>query len=242
MIGNVRHQRRAVNSIPYNASVQRTAKRVLAEISGTISSVSTERTIVSSAIALLSRYGVVDTWYYDCPALVLLGTRTCLSISGRDYQPSDEPVGEANLVTIDLSPKVGTCWGDCARSFVIEHGHVVQSPSSSEFQRGIETIRSMHASMCHFATPDTRFCDLYRFANELIAAAGFENLDFLDNIGHSVVTDLNDRLFINKDTIQTLGSVECFTFEPHIRELGGMWGFKHEEIYYFDEFGQPKAL
>lgn len=228
--------------MPDNVSVQQTAKRVLAEIANTISADSSEQTIVSAAVALLSRYGVVDTWYYNCPALVLLGTRSCLSISGRDYQPSDEPVGQTNLVTIDLSPRIGSCWGDCARTYAIEQGHVVPISSSAEIQRGTEVLREIHVAMRQFATPETRFCDLYRFVNERINAAGFENLDFMNNVGHSIATSLSDRLFISEDTEETLGSVKCFTLEPHIRERNGTWGFKHEDIYYFDPSGLPKAL
>lgn len=242
VIGDLRQLIRAVMSIPANASVQRIAKRVLSEITTTITAESSERTIASTANALLSRYGVAETWYYDCPALVLLGSRSCLSISGHDYQPSDEVVGQTNLVTIDVSPLVGKWWGDCARSFVVERGRVTSNPSLPEFQDGTTTVRELHASMCRFATPTTRFCDLYRFANDWITVTGFENIDFLNNVGHSIAARLDDRLFINEDTTELLGSVECFTFEPHIRQNGGRWGFKHEDIYYFDETGQPTIL
>jgi hypothetical protein len=158
------------NTMPDYASVQRITKRVLAEITGMISADSTERIIVSDAIGLLSLHGVVFTWYYDCPALVLLGARSCLSASGRDYQPSDELVGQTNLVTIDLSPIVGTCWGDCARSFVVENGRVTLDPLSPEFQRGTKAVWDLHVSMRQFAKPETRFCGLFHFANEQIAA------------------------------------------------------------------------
>jgi hypothetical protein len=84
-------------------------------IAGTITANSSERTIADTAKSLLKDSGLVDTWYYDCPAFVLLGSRSCLSMSGRDYVPADEPVGTENLVTIDLSPRVGGVWGDYAR-------------------------------------------------------------------------------------------------------------------------------
>jgi hypothetical protein len=34
----------------------------------------------------------------------------------------------------------------------------------------------------------------------------------------------------------------CFTFEPHISQHGGRWGFKHENIYYFDNSGAVMEL
>lgn len=207
-----------------------------------ISAESSERTIAATASRLLFRYGVVRTWYYDCPALVLLGSRSCLSISGRDYQPSDELVGQTNLVTIDLSPMIGKSCGDCARSFVIERGRVMSIPSLPEFQHGVTTLRELHESMLQFVTPETRFSELFHFTNDWIGAAGYENLDFLNNVGHSIASSLDDRLFVDETTKLPLGSVDCFTFEPHIRRGGGRWGFKHEDIYYFNQAGQPTVL
>lgn len=231
-----------MNAIPTNRLVQKIAKQVLAEIADEISAESTERSLVEAAETLLARHGVFETWYYDCPALVLLGSRSCLSVSGRDYVPSEERVGQSNLVTIDLSPKMATSIGDCARSFVVEDGRVVNAPSSKEFREGVSVILELHAAMRRFVTSETRFSDLYHFANEEIVAAGYENLDFLQNLGHSITSCLADRLFIDRDTCEILGSVEYFTFEPHIRRQGEQWGFKHEEIYGFDAKGRLDML
>ena len=52
---------------------------------------------------MLRGRGLTETWYYDCPALVLSGERTSVSASGRDYKPSNMPLGDFNLVTVDLS-------------------------------------------------------------------------------------------------------------------------------------------
>ncbi len=85
-------------------SSQKSAKQVLSDIAGFISPKETERSIANFAVHRLSEKGLQNTWYYSCPAFVLLGSRSCLSISGRDYTPSEEPVGRKNLVTVDLSP------------------------------------------------------------------------------------------------------------------------------------------
>jgi hypothetical protein len=58
-------------------------------------------------------------------------------------------------------------------------------------------------------------------------------LDFLGNIGHSIELTPADRRYIETGNEQRLGNVRLFTFEPHIRTVGGAWGFKHENIYYF---------
>jgi hypothetical protein len=222
--------------------VQAAAKAVHGRISDFIGPDSTEQTIVDSSIRLLSEQGITDTWYHNVPAFVLLGSRSCLSISGKDYSPSNEPVGETNLVTIDLSPMLGTTWGDCARSYYIESGICTNEPSLSEFQDGKSAEVRLHQAMTDFVKPETRFCELYEFGNCLIHSLGFENLDFLGNLGHSIELATSERRFIDQCCEEVLGSVQFFTFEPHIRKSGGVWGFKHEEIYYFDEKDGAVAL
>ena len=90
--------------------------------------------------------------------------------------------------------------------------------------------------------PTTTFAELHMFASERIAAAGFESLDFLGNVGHSIVSRLEDRWFIESGNHRLLGEVRCFTFEPHVRAQGGRWGFKHENIYYFNDDEQVEEL
>jgi Xaa-Pro aminopeptidase len=154
-------------------------------------------------------------------------------VSGREYQPSEEVMGLTNLVTVDLSPSCSGVWGDCARSFFFEDGECVDVPMNPEFVRGAQVQRELHASVLAFATPATTFHELSEFANALIKSSGFENLDFLGNIGHSIELTPADRRYIEAGNEQRLGNVRLFTFEPHIRTVGGAWGFKHENIYYF---------
>lgn len=69
--------------------IQSIAKKVLEELSSYITPLSTETSIANEAISLMQKYGVQHTWYHGVPAFVLLGSRSCDSISGRDYVPSD---------------------------------------------------------------------------------------------------------------------------------------------------------
>jgi Xaa-Pro aminopeptidase len=215
-------------------AVQAIAKAVLDELGPTIRLDDSERSIAERAQELMAERGVAETWYYACPAFVLLGSRSCLSLSGRDYKPSSEPVGSLNLVTVDLSPLKEGVWGDCARSFVIEDGRYVECPANAAFRRGVEVERSLHEAMCSYVTPATTFEDLFFFANSEIQRHGFENLDFLGNLGHSIESGREARCYIERGNKVALGDVDLFTFEPHIRERGGSWGFKHENIYYFN--------
>lgn len=223
-------------------SVQNIAKTVHSELGSFISAQSTERTIAETAQELLKQNGVTDTWYHEVPALVLLGSRSCESLSGRDYEPSDELVGEKNLVTVDLSPMIGQVWGDCTRSYFVENGKCTSTPVCKEFQEGISIELELHDNMVNFVTPSTSFSELFEFGNQEIKRSGFENLDFLGNLGHSIETSRSKRLFIDEACSETLGKVSFFTFEPHIRKHGGIWGFKHENIYYFNDVGQLVEL
>lgn len=228
------------NLVANHRAVQVIAKTVLTELGPTIHRHDTEQTIAERAVQMMAERGVTETWYYACPAFVLLGSRSCLSISGRDYKPSSEPVGQCNLVTVDLSPQKQGAWGDCARSFAVEGGCYVAAPSNAAFKRGIEVEYSLHEAMRSYVTLTTTFEDLFLFANNEIRRQGFENLDFLGNVGHSIESSRDSRRYIEKGNKAALGDVGLFTFEPHIRERGGSWGFKHENIYYFS--GENRAV
>ena len=222
--------------------VQGIAKKVHAQLSRHIAADSTEQSIAQMAAQLLTESGAAETWYYDVPAMVLLGSRSCASLSGADYVPANEPVGMVNLVTVDLSPKIGSVWGDCARSYVIENGRVVDRPGRRDFAEGLAVEKRLHSDMMAFVNPRVTFSELFQYANDRILSYGFENLDFAMNLGHSIEVRRSDRRFIDSTCAEPLGSVSLFTFEPHVRKTGGHWGFKHEDIYYFDSQGRAVAL
>lgn len=224
------------------ATIQAAAKRVLADLKAFISADATEASIAAFARQRLEAQGYPDTWYYSCHALVLLGSRSCLPISGRDYMPSTERVGETNLVTVDLSPCLGDVWGDCARSFAVEGGRACDNPADPGFADGLRMLRRLHNEAVDFIGADTSFEQLYIFANDLISSEGNENLDLLGNLGHSIVSNLGDRVYIEKGNRSPLSSADCFTFEPHIRIKGGAWGYKHEEIYHYVDRDRVAAL
>ena len=92
----------------------------------------------------------------------------------------------------------------------------------------------LHKELINFATPDTSFEELYFYMNEFIIANGFENLDFMGNLGHSIVKDKNDRIYIEKGNTTKLKEVKYFTFEPHISIKNSIYGYKKENIYYFE--------
>ena len=51
---------------------------------------------------------------------------------------------------------------------------------------------------------------------------------------HSIVRRKEDRIYIEKGNTSKLGDVEFFTFELHISKRDSMFGYKKENIYYFE--------
>ncbi len=84
-------------------------------------------------------------------------------------------------------------------------------------------------------TPDTTFEELYFYINGLIEQSGYVNIDFMGNLGHSIVKKKDERIYIEKGNHSRLGDVSYFTFEPHISLKNSKYGYKRENIYYFEK-------
>jgi Xaa-Pro aminopeptidase len=218
--------------------VQSIAKKVLKDIEKDISEESTESTIANKCKELFKKHGINKTWYYDCPALVLLGSRSCVSISGKDYKPSSkEKVGLNNLLTIDLSPLKDDIWGDCARSYVMEDGVIkqIEEIKNKELKAGIEMEKKLHKHLTEIFNPGMTYEEIYKEMNEYITTAGYENIDFMKNIGHTIEINKDDRQYFMKGNKEIVKIGKLFTLEPHIKKVDGKWGYKCENIYYFNE-------
>lgn len=223
--------------------LQTVAKEVLSDLVETIDSADSEASIAARAAKLLRQRGVHETWYYSCPALVLMGDRSCLSVSGRTYVPDFcQKVGRKNLITVDLSPSRNGVWADCARSFFVEDGVCRSEPTGDDFSEGAAAERRLHQFVLKNAEPNMSFGALCELVAEEVSALNFENLDFGGNFGHSIEQSLEQRVFIERSEKRRLGEVDLFTFEPHIRRVDGEWGFKHENIYHFDSEGRLREL
>jgi Xaa-Pro aminopeptidase len=180
--------------------------------------------------------GADSFWYWDVGAFVFAGDGTAISVSGRHYMASDRTIQENDIITIDLSPQRDNIWGDYARTLVIENGIVldeIDGIKKDEWRNGLQMEAYLHKTLMDVAMPDMTFEELYYFMNDLIVKKGFLNLDFLGNLGHSIVKNKNDRVYIEKGNYSRLSDVEMFTFEPHISIPDSQYGYKREDIYYF---------
>ena len=186
----------------------------------------------------LISHGADSFWYWDVGAFVFCGKETAISVSGREYETSDIIIGKNDIVTIDLSPQNNNIWGDYARTVILENGKVVSDISNiqnDEWREGLQMEEYLHKSMKNFVTPDTTFEELYYHINKIITDKGYVNLDFMRNLGHSIVPNKNDRIYTEKGNKAKLSSVRAFTFEPHISLPNSPYGFKMENIYAFED-------
>lgn len=205
-----------------------------------------EKQIMDQAVALMVQKGSNSWWYHGLGALVLLGERSTLSVSGTQYKASTENrVVENDVITIDLAPTLDGCWGDYARTIFVEGGKVTaeDQPTMEPFRRGLQAELHLHQKLVENTNLEMTLEALYYILNEEIVKIGFTNLDFHGNLGHSVEIDEADRVYIECGSTATFREIgKPFTFEPHICEQDGKWGFKREDIYYFDESGSLQRL
>lgn len=180
--------------------------------------------------------GADSFWYWNVGTFVFAGEETAVSVSGRQYTTSDRIIAPNDIITIDLSPQNGDTWGDYARTIILQNGIVVDFDEieNQQWKQGLLMEEFLHNEFALFARPETTFEELYYYINNLIESKGFINLDFSGNLGHSIVRHIDDRVYIEKGNHVRLGDVAFFTFEPHISTKGSQYGYKKENIYYFE--------
>jgi Xaa-Pro aminopeptidase len=218
--------------------VQDIAKETMAFLGTQIASGMSEANIARLAEKHMYDLGVNSFWYYGVGALVLVGGRTGISVSGRDCRPSTVTVGDTDLVTVDLSPQVNGRWGDYARSFLVSEGKVCSffTPLLGDQARVLALYlraeEQLHAELASIVRPGVHFSDTFTICNGRIREMGFQNLDFKNNLGHTIEKDIDERRYIESGSSHVPSELELFTFEPHIGLEGVPYGAKHENIYY----------
>ncbi len=217
--------------------VQHAAKQTIDYIKSIIKPKMNLREIRKACEEKLLELGADSFWYWDVGALVFAGEGTTVSVSGKQYVTADRYIDNNDIITIDLSPQIGNIWGDYARTIIVENGKVVDDIEliqNQEWKSGLQMEKKLHTELLSFVTKETTFEELYYHMNEFIVENGFVNLDFMGNLGHSIVKAKSDRIYIEKGNKAKLGEVNYFTFEPHIAFPDSKYGYKKENIYYFD--------
>lgn len=168
--------------------------------------------------------------------LFFSGDETTVSVSGRTYQTSERIIGNNDIITVDLSPQNNNVWGDYARTIIIENGKVIENTEdihNNEWKQGVQMEQYLHKLLIENVTVNMTFEELFYYINDIISEHGFINLDFAGNLGHSIVENKDDRIYIEKGNKAKLSEVKMFTFEPHISTPDSKYGYKREDIYYF---------
>lgn len=181
--------------------------------------------------------GADSFWYWNIGAFIFSGEETTKSISGKVYQTSDTYINENDIITIDLSPQRNHIWGDYARTIIIEKGNVidhVDQIQKTEWREGLLMEQMLHQELLDFVDSTTTFEELFYHMNAKIVSSHFLNLDFLGNLGHSIEKKSEERIYIEKGNQTRLIDIPYFTFEPHISRPNSSFGYKWENIYYFD--------
>lgn len=176
-------------------------------------------------------------WYWNIDAFVFSGDETAVSVSGRQYETADKVIGENDIITVDLSPQNKNIRGDYTRTIVIQHGRTVDKTEdikNKEWRMGLQMELFLHKKLIEIAESNMTFKELYYQINNIISDKGFINLDFMGNLGHSIVKDKINRVYIEKGDDRKLSEVEMFTFEPHISIPNSKFGYRREDIYYFE--------
>lgn len=229
-----------------NKIAQNVARETLSELHDFVKVGMSEKDIEQKALELMTIKGSNSWWYHGIGALILLGKRSIESVPGREYFASeDNYIAENDIVTIDLQPTVDGQWGDYARTLFIENGVVAEedNPQTPLFRKGLEAELYLHNRLKEIAKPEMTYEDLFFSLNTEITGLGFENLDIHGNLGHSVELDESDRIYIERgSTCSFIEAGKPFTLEPHIRLCGGSFGFKRENIYFFDDSGTLQLL
>ena len=218
--------------------MQNLNRDTIAYIASVIQPGMTLRNVRTMCEEYMLSHGADSFWYWDVGAFVFRGEDTILSVSGRQYETADTLIESNDIITIDLSPQRNSVWGDYARTVVLEDGNVVHDPAkirNHQWREGVLMEKQLHEAMRAFVSLDTTFEELFFFSNDMIRNNGFVNLDFLGNLGHSIVSQKDQRIYIEKGNKTKLSEMDAFTFEPHISLPGGKYGYKMENIYSFKD-------
>ena len=227
----------AVERLDY-AKTQSIAKQTIEYIKKNIRPNQNLREIRELCEEKLLGLGADAFWYWNVGAFVFAGDETTVSVSGKQYVTSDKIIENNDIITIDLSPQVGNIWGDYARTIIVENGKVVddiEQIENAEWRTGLEMEEELHAELLRVVTKETTFEELYYYMNDYVLKKGFVNLDFMGNLGHSIEKMKENRIYIEKGNTKKLSEVRYFTFEPHIAFPDSKYGYKKENIYYFEK-------
>ncbi len=187
---------------------------------------------------IMTKAGSTGWWMRGDGALILFGPHTTFSAhDSPDALFKDLTIGENDVVTVDVAPMFEDGWGDMARTFVIESGHVIpwENSSNEEIKEGMRMEERLHKAFVDNFSPDMTFSSLHALTSRIMDSYGYRNCDYHGNFGHTIEAHPDNRVTIIPEETRSIFSYgKPITFEPHICRIGGTIGVKCENIYYWD--------
>lgn len=226
----------------YHKNTQIAIKNVLLKLPKYIDGSASEKSIAFAVKNLLEVERKNFQWNHDIHIQVSSGEDTKRSNSSKYTTPGDNMLGEANLINVDLKSVDDTCVGNCSRSYVLENSSVAVEPETVYMAEGLNNAYLFHEKMKEFILDDTSFHDLYTFTSKLLNELNFENLVINNNFGHGITFNGEARNYIEKDNTSKLLEVDFFSYNIHICKKNSMWGFRYENIYFINEYGNLEEL
>jgi len=226
----------------HHKNTQIAVKAVLEKLPKYIDGRASEKSIAFAVKNLLDMERRKYQWFHDIQIIVSSGQDTKRTKAGKHSTPGIDKVGDSNLINVDLKSVDVTCVGDCSRSYVVENSNVVNEPETIYMAEGMKTTYFIHEKMKEFISDDTQFHDLYEFTNDLLTTKNFENLVMNNNFGHSVSLAGESRQYIEKSNFCKMREVDFFSYNIHICKQNSMWGFRYENIYFINQFGNLEEL
>lgn len=136
--------------------------------------------------------------------------------------PSDRMLWNLDTGYIDVHPVVDGWWGDCTRTFVIG--------DQPEYLQAKVDIQAIHDQVLAAAYPGMPANELWAVFNDCIAGTGWNAMDRLGNIGHSIGQNISyTQGYIDKNNTTPMWG--GWAVEPFIGNHN--YGVKVEDVIWF---------
>jgi hypothetical protein len=226
----------------YHKNTQIAVKSVLDKLPKYIDASASEKSIAFAVKNLLALERQKFEWFHDIHISVSSGQDTKRSKNSKYFKPGNDKIGSSNLINVDLKSIDNSCVGDCSRSYVIENANVVSEPETVFMAEGMNIAHLVHDEMKEFISDTTQFHELFLFTEELLASKNFENLVSNNNFGHSISLTGDSRHYLEKGNFSKLSEIDFFSYNIHVCKQNSMWGFRFENIYFINEYGNLEEL
>jgi Xaa-Pro dipeptidase len=155
-------------------AAQRMAIAVAEQLAAEAAPGQTEIELYDRAAEVLEAAGSVDTWTATNVGFGA-GTLSCFPTD----VPSSRPLWNIDVGFVDVHPVTADgWWGDCTRTFV--------RGDNPRYAQALAEIHRIQEVTNAAARPGMRACDLFFAFDVALAGTGFQLLDRLNNIGHSL--------------------------------------------------------